>query len=166
MKYFQVIILSLFCVGIVNAKEVAYKELLTANKVNVDKVSIGMSEAQVKSIMGSDTTKVRNGPLDNPWKIERLGSSTVYHYLTSKNPPFTPILEHQATPVLFKDGKVVGIGRAYIKQFRENTNANAAAPSSSKTIEERMTTLNNLLKSGAIDKPTYEKRKKEILSEI
>ena len=134
--------------------------------MNVDKVSIGMSEAQVKSIMGSDTTKVRNGPLDNPWKIERLGSSTVYHYLTSKNPPFTPILEHQATPVLFKDGKVVGIGRAYIKQFRENTNANAAAPSSSKTIEERMTTLNNLLKSGAIDKPTYEKRKKEILSEI
>ena len=125
-----------------------------------------MSEAQVKSIMGSDTTKVRNGPLDNPWKIERLGSSTVYHYLTSKNPPFTPILEHQATPVLFKDGKVVGIGRAYIKQFRENKNANAAAPSSSKTIEERMTTLNNLLKSGAIDKPTYEKRKKEILSEI
>ena len=166
MKYFQVIILSLFCVGIVNAKEVAYKELLTANKVNVDKVSIGMSEAQVKSIMGSDTTKVRNGPLDNPWKIERLGSSTVYHYLTSKNPPFTPILEHQATPVLFKDGKVVGIGRAYIKQFRENTNANAAAPSSSKTIEERMTTLNNLLKSGAIDKPTSEKRKKEILSVI
>ena len=158
--------MSLFCVGIVNAKEVAYKELLTANKVNVDKVSIGMSEAQVKSIMGSDTTKVRNGPLDNPWKIERLGSSTVYHYLTSKNPPFTPILEHQATPVLFKDGKVVGIGRAYIKQFRENTNANAAAPSRSKTIEERMTTLNNLLKSGAIDKPTYEKRKKEILSEI
>ena len=166
MKNLHILILAISFASAANAKEITYREFLANNQANIAKVSVGMSEAQVKSIMGSDTSKVKNGPLDNPWKIEHLGSSTVYHYLTNKNPPFTPILENQATPVLFKNGKVVGTGRAYIKEFRKETSSESSDTSGGKSIEERMSTLNNLFKSGAIDKATYEAKKKEILDEI
>lgn len=167
------IIVSMFlslAIGNSYAEEVNYREFLKLNSTNIAKVSMGMSENDVKGIMG-DYTTVKGTVLNNPWKIERSGDAAVYHYLTSKHPPFTPIVEHQATPVLIKDGKVIGIGRGFLKDFRNNAMVSksavpASAPATEKSIEERMATLKNLLDSGAIDKATYEVQKQKILDDI
>lgn len=148
------------------SEEVSYRELLKLNTTHIINITVGMSESEVKTIMGDYTSAVKNGALNNPWKIESSGNASVYHYLTKKNPPFTPILEHQATPILIKNGKVVGIGRGFLKAFRENSMVSSNPVSAEKSIEERMHTLRNLYATGAIDKETFEKQKQKILDDI
>jgi hypothetical protein len=58
------------------------------------------------------------------------------------------------------------VGRGFLKEFRNNSMNSSSINTQGKTIEERMTTLRNLLDSGAIDKATYEKQKQKILDDI
>ncbi len=72
--------------------------------------------------MGAATTKVRDGPLSNPWKVEAFVRGEdhieVLYYLVRKHPPFTPIRESQAISVVLKNGAVVAWGRRAEKAFK------------------------------------------------
>jgi len=128
------------------SRRVSYEALYTGNARNINNVEVGMTIDQVVMIMGTDTSAVRDGPLTNPWKTESLGEMEIHHYLTRKNPPFTPILENQATPIIFESGRVVSVGRSYIKSARRNANSGGTTttPQGSKSVEARLERLKAL----------------------
>ncbi len=152
------------------AQEVKYREFLKINGENVGRVSQGMTEAEVREIMGTYSSAVRDGPLSNPWLTERNGETLILHYLTRRNPPFTPILENQATPIIIVDGVVSAIGRDYLRAARSNSAGTAAASSSGsgsgKSVKERLKTLDDLLEAGSIDQETYDRQKQRILDSL
>ena len=102
-----------------HAADVPYKKFIAANSANMSKLTVGMTKAQVIGVMGDNSSKVPDGVLTNPYKVEALqnGADTyeVLYFLTRVHPPFTPILDNQATPVVLKDGVVVGWGRAALQ---------------------------------------------------
>lgn len=151
-----------------SAEVVPYRQMLSTNAGNVNNVTVGMTVPEVKKLMGNFQSEVRDGPLDNPWKIEVLGNTSVYHYLTRRHPPFTPILEQQATPVIFVNGKVTAIGRGFLRQARTGATS-SNSPSSKATgesIESRLKTLKGLYDSGTIDQKTYDAQRQRILDSI
>jgi hypothetical protein len=97
---------------------VSYKTLLSRNLTNLNKLSIGMTKQQLLETMGSFQSKTANSVVPNPYINEPiLVSGKTYEvlwYLTKKYPPFTPIKKSQATPVVLKDGKVLGWGESFL----------------------------------------------------
>jgi hypothetical protein len=173
MKGLKVVLLTtvLLANASVFAEELKYKQFLRTNGENIGRVSLGMSEAEVREIMGSHTSAVRDGTLSNPWSTESNGKTLILHYLTRRNPPFTPIMENQATPVIFVDGVVSAIGRDYLRAARSSSagNAPAAAGGGSgggASVTERLKTLDDLLEAGSIDQETYDRQKERILDSL
>jgi len=93
---------------------VSYRTLISLNQANINKLSLGMTRAQVEHTMGAMAASTKNSIVSNPYKVEpmHIGKSQyeVLYYLTRKYPPYTPIKDSQATPVILRDGKVVGWG--------------------------------------------------------
>jgi len=91
---------------------VSYATLLSNNLTNLNKLSVGMTKAQVLQIMGNIAAKTKDSLVPNPYKTEPfVVGKTQYealYYMTRKYPPFTPIKLSQATPVVLKDGQVIG----------------------------------------------------------
>ena len=103
-------------------EEVPYKTLLSRNLANLNKLSVGMSKSEVMSIMGSFSAETRDALVPNPYTIEpfTVGKSqyeTLY-YLIHKYPMFTPIKISQATPVVLRDGRVVGWGEGSLQDAK------------------------------------------------
>ena len=155
---------------------VTYRQMLNFNIKNINGVKTGMDTSTVIKVMKNYQSEVKDGSLSNPWKIEKTGNTEVYHYLTRRHPPFTPILEHQATPVIFVNGKVTAIGRNFLRAARNNAQLSNestvvdtphnSSDSSSRTLEARLKTLKDLYKSKSIDKKTYDAQVQKILDSI
>jgi hypothetical protein len=94
---------------------VPYKTFIAYNQANITHLQLGMTRAQVIELMKDYTTKVRSGPLANPYRssmfIRDNESCEVMYYLTQSYRTFRPITDDQATPVVLKSGVVVGWGR-------------------------------------------------------
>ncbi len=99
-----------------------YKELLARNNANVNQLSLGMTKEQVIALMKSYTSEVRDGPISNPYRTEAFqrGSDTyeVLYYLTRPHPPFTPLRDSQATPIILKNGAVSGWGHSALRGMK------------------------------------------------
>jgi hypothetical protein len=151
-----------------DVKKVSYREMITLNSVNVTKITTGMTKDEVVQVMGNLQSRVRSGPINNPWKIEIHGEMEILHYITAGHPPFAPIMDNQATPVILKEGKVIGMGRGVLKQIEASASPapTQSRDSSEKSIEERLNTLKKLYDNGTIDKESYEAQKKRILESI
>jgi len=93
----------------------ALEELAGANQGKLLHLSLGMSRNDVLKLMGSQTARTHDGIVNNPWTVEtsvgRSGAQyeTLY-YVTRKNQPFTPVRKSLATPIVLRDGKVIGWG--------------------------------------------------------
>jgi hypothetical protein len=94
---------------------VRYEDFLAQNNASITHLKIGMTRDQVVALMKSNTTEVRDGPLSNPYRTEAFQRDAdiyeVLYYLTRSHPPFTSIRDWQATPVVLKNGTVVGWGQ-------------------------------------------------------
>jgi|SRR5712664_528640 len=103
--------------------KISYKELLARNNSGISQLALGMTKDQVVTLMKSYASEVRDGALSNPYKTESFqqGSDTyeVLYYLTRAHPPFTPIRDSQATPVVLKNGKVTGWGQSALHGVRQ-----------------------------------------------
>lgn len=101
---------------------VSYSTLLSRNLTNLNKLSIGMTKQQAVDLMGTFQSRTANSVVPNPYMSEPiLVSGKTYEvlwYLTRKYPPFTPIKKSQATPVVFKDGKVIGWGDSFLDSIK------------------------------------------------
>ena len=97
------------------ASELDFKDLLARNNASLARLSMGMTKAQVVETMGSSSALVRDGIVTNPWRVEAFTRDgaiyEVLYYVVLKNRAFRPIREDLTTPVVLKDGVVVGWGR-------------------------------------------------------
>ena len=149
------------------AEEVSYKAMLKENAANITQIEIGMTESEVILIMKDYQSEVRDGALNNPWKIESNSSIDIYHYLTRKHPPFTTIRDNQATPIIFEDSKVSAIGRSYLEEARSaSSSSGTSIVDGEDTVEERLIELKSLYDKGLIDEESYQEQKKRILNSI
>ena len=73
-----------------DVEEVSYKEMINLNRANVNKIARGMTKDEVVHIMGNLRSKVKNGPVNNPWKIEIFGDMEIFHYITVRHPRGCP----------------------------------------------------------------------------
>lgn len=93
---------------------IKYKTLLSNNRINILKVSKGMTKKEVMELMGTTPAKTKNGLVPNPYEISRIVKNgkeyEVMYYLVKKYPPFTSIKRRQATPVVLEGGKVIDWG--------------------------------------------------------
>ncbi len=114
---------SLLLCGVVDAKDdqVSYKQLLAYNVEGISKLTVGMTKEQVIAVMKNYSADVHGTILNNPYKSEvsQRGSNTyeVMYYLTHQHPPFTPIRDAQNTPVVLKNGVVVGWGKSALQSL-------------------------------------------------
>jgi hypothetical protein len=96
-------------------RRISYDTLLTENQVNILKVSPGLTKQQVLDTMGTSRAKVKSDLyVTNPYKndfftIDKDNYEVIY-YLTQRYHAFSKIKESQATPVVIKNGQVVGLG--------------------------------------------------------
>jgi len=103
-------------------ESISYRDLISRNQENINKLSLGMSRADVERIMGKYRSRTSDSSILNPYKVEPLlvknDQYLVLYYLTRKYPPFTPIRESQATPVIMKDDKLFSWGWNNLKALR------------------------------------------------
>lgn len=103
-------------------QQLSYKEFLAKNQTNILNVTAGMTKEQAISVMKDYSTEIPESRLGNPYKAEsfRRGEDTyeILYYLTRPHPRFAPIDDAQATPIVIKNGKVVGSGANALKGIR------------------------------------------------
>jgi len=103
--------------------ELPYKKFLISNAAGVSQLAAGMPKEQVIALMGNHKSKVHDTSLNNPYRTEmsQRGSDTyeVLYYLTRRHPPYTPILDAQAVPIVLKNGVVVGWGKAALHSLNQ-----------------------------------------------
>ena len=96
------------------SETVDYGEMLTRNRIDLMKLSLGMDRAQVLSTMGSFQAETHDGIVPNPSKSEMKtkgeDSYETFFYMTSNPPPFIGLRDSEATPVILKNGKLAGWG--------------------------------------------------------
>jgi len=85
------------------------------------RMSLGMTKSEVIALMGTATAKTNDGVVNNPWTAESFTDKggaqyEVLFYVTRKNQPFTPIRKSLTTPIVLKDGKVIGWGDDALKR--------------------------------------------------
>ena len=100
---------------------VSYKQLLAYNQDNSSRLQLGMTRAQVVDLMKSYKSEVGSGPLSNPYRsnmfVRNQDSYEVLYYLTQPYRRLRPIADDQATPVVLKNGVVVGWGMNSLAEF-------------------------------------------------
>lgn len=127
----QVINISLFCIAVMflnGCGEGNAVTIRTENRLNMSKISVGMTRAEVLQIMGDKSARASFGKnavtITNPYRSEirqKNGESyEVLYYYTHQDQRDWPtkrfkILERELTPIIFQDGKVIGWGSEFLK---------------------------------------------------
>ena len=101
------------------------------NSQNMSKINVGMTKDEVIQIMGNKTARVYDVAVTNPYKTElrqsNEGTYEILYYYTHydkrgrRTRRFT-ISENELTPIIFKDGKVIGWGKESLSQTIPNAN--------------------------------------------
>ena len=101
---------------------VSYSTMLSRNLTNLNKLAVGMTREEVVQTMGTFASRTSDSLVPNPYRTEPfLVGTTQYealYYLTRKYPPFTSIKLSQATPVVLKNGKVIGWSNDTLRSAR------------------------------------------------
>ncbi|OGV54107.1 MAG: hypothetical protein A2X45_06945 [Lentisphaerae bacterium GWF2_50_93] len=79
----------------------------TVNRDNAAKIKTGMTKDEVLAVMGE------------PIKGERYCMPDVFFYYTDCEWHDGMITRDECTPIVFEKGKVVGVGRAFYKDYRQ-----------------------------------------------
>ena len=105
------------------------EQLRAANKRNLERVAVGHTRLEVESIMGKDGAggglpevvfgRVQYLRATNPMREEAVRGDdgaeyTVMFYYTDLRTKDDKITDDELTPVVLRDGKVVGIGYEYL----------------------------------------------------
>jgi hypothetical protein len=120
-RWIGILILAVLCFVTADRGECAsLAELVASNQSKLIQMSVGMTKNEVTVLMGSDTAQTKDGIVHNPWIAESYTDKggaqyEVLYYVTRKNPPFTPIRKSLTTPIVLKDGKVIGWGDAALQ---------------------------------------------------
>jgi hypothetical protein len=99
-----------------------YRSEISQNQQNLQRVQLGMTQADVRSIMGEgEIVRYRAIHLVDPWRNESFqikdGSTVVVLYYVTQPPKrFNPPSNRETTPIVFEADKVVGWGWSFLRQ--------------------------------------------------
>ncbi|MFO1429284.1 MAG: DUF3192 domain-containing protein [Candidatus Competibacteraceae bacterium] len=115
------LVLLLSCASMQGQEYVSLAELVAANQAGLAKLKVGLTEDSVMAAMGTEVVKTPEGIVNNPWARESFTDKDdaeydVLYYLTTENQAFTPIRKALTTPVVLKNGLVVGWGDAALQR--------------------------------------------------
>lgn len=101
------------------------EQLRDGNKQNLAKVAPGMTRMEVESVMGHARAggklpevlfgRVQYLEAKNPMREEKNGDELVLYYYTDVKNLDDRITDDELTPVVLRDGKVVGVGAQFLK---------------------------------------------------
>lgn len=102
------------------------EQLRDGNKQNLAKLAPGMTRMQVESVMGHARAggklpevlfgRVQYLEAKNPMREEKNGDQLVLYYYTDVKSLDDRITDDELTPVVLRDGKVVGVGAQFLKR--------------------------------------------------
>ncbi len=109
------LVLLLSCASMQGKEYVSLAELVAANQARLAQLKVGLTEDSVMAAMGTEVAKTPEGIVNNPWARESFTDKDdaeyeLLYYLTTENQAFMPIRKALATPVVLKNGLVVGWG--------------------------------------------------------
>ena len=103
----------------------------TENRINITKVNLGMTKAEVLQLIGDKSARASFGKnavtVTNPFRSElrQVNGQTyeVLYYYTHQDQRDWPtkrfkILERELTPIILQDGKVIGWGAEFLNGLR------------------------------------------------
>lgn len=105
------------------------EQMRAANRRNLERVAVGHTRFEVESIMGNERAggglpevvfgRVQHLQAKNPMREEDLRGADdidyrVVFYYTDLRTKDDKITDDELTPVVFRDGKVVGVGYAFL----------------------------------------------------
>jgi hypothetical protein len=101
------------------APSLSFREFIALNDTKLLDVYVGMSRATVDKYMDAHETD----RFTNPYKRQTLHAKdgTLYEilfYITREPTKGKPVTETQTTPLIFRDDKLVAIGRYQLKKLR------------------------------------------------
>ena len=122
IRRFAIVALTLASFSVFGA-ELAYKKFIAQNEKSHAKITAGMTKQQVLQAIGDVTSKVPDEDLKNPYKVETHSRDGVDYeilfFLTKVHPPFTKIMLNQASPVVLKNGVVIGSDWLAVNEARQ-----------------------------------------------
>jgi hypothetical protein len=102
------------------------EQLRDGNKQNLAKLAPGMTRMEVESVMGHARAggklpevlfgRVQYLEAKNPMREEKNGDQLVLYYYTDVKSLDDRITDDELTPVVLRDGKVVGVGAQFLKR--------------------------------------------------
>jgi hypothetical protein len=102
------------------------EQLRDGNKQNLAKVAPGMTRMEVESVMGHARAggklpellfgRVQYLEAKNPMREEKNGDDLVLYYYTDVKNLDDRITDDELTPVVLRDGKVIGVGAQFVKR--------------------------------------------------
>ena len=92
-------------------------EFISENRKNLARLNIGMSKAEVHSIMGQKTVRSFNNPYRTAMKYNKNNEPLEVFYYWTDGLSDDGIQDHELTPVVFVNGKVIGWGREFFSEY-------------------------------------------------
>lgn len=111
--------LFLLCTLILSAVITACGSLsahIAENRKNLQRIEYGMTKAQVRELMGTESIRNYNNPYRTTMQRQGDKLIEVDYYWTDGTRDFG-VEDHELSPVVFEDGKVVGVGREFWTEF-------------------------------------------------
>ncbi len=118
----KIIYMLLVLVFISGCAGLSMYEAIKPNKANLMKLKVDMPEGQVMKIMGDNPISSKSMSIDNPYRVESLnmasGSYRIVYYVIQVVVDDDIISDEELTPIVFKDGKLVGWGWNFMENIR------------------------------------------------
>jgi outer membrane protein assembly factor BamE (lipoprotein component of BamABCDE complex) len=142
MRYALAIVSALLCVSSCNNNSGLSTEAIAENNIsNLSRISIGMSQSQIASIMRKPYRQESFEYGDNDYDV--------WFYITRMTAlGQTRMVPQNLTPLVFQDGVLVGWGFGYYNRFKSSMNSEETktpqAPShqQDRSLEKTLQTLN------------------------
>jgi len=99
-----------------------YDQVRSTNRNNLGRLSVGMAKPEVLSIMGTETVDVGFGRrITNPYRVETMKGKDeqlyeILFYYTDIKKRDDAITDDELTPIVLKDGKVIGYGWSFLNE--------------------------------------------------
>lgn len=104
-------------------EDVGLREMLERNQEHIQHLRIGMSQQEVRGLMGNLLADSNDGPVRNPFRTEGFVTDSgvryeILYYYTRQYRKFHSIMDGDLTPILFRNGQVAGWGWGVLREVK------------------------------------------------
>lgn len=103
---------------------ISLAQLANENQTTINKLTVGIAKPAVIELMGVKTAATPDGLVANPFRSETFQDKAgaqyeILYYVTETNRRFQPLRLSQTTPLVLKNGVLIGWGTQSLRQAKE-----------------------------------------------